>query len=176
MTVDTKHYDKFDVKLTKKEIKAGTIRLDPYRISKEWNVGANDPSGALFHILKTICRYKGKKGNSYEREASSILATITRLVELNKDDSIKEKELDLEKSIQEASGIDLTVPEDLIWINPPTLDESLSIFAETFETRKNPIKHEDLEQYNEFTTDIFSVIKDSQNKAIEKACITKTKT
>ena len=34
--VDSSHYDVFKVKLTKKEIEQGFIRLDPYRVAHEW--------------------------------------------------------------------------------------------------------------------------------------------
>jgi len=78
--VDTSHYDKFVVKLTEAEIEAGELRLDPYRVADEWKIGVRDPSGALFHILKTICRTK--EGNSIMRELHSIKATIVRLIEL----------------------------------------------------------------------------------------------
>jgi hypothetical protein len=84
--VDTKHYDTFDVKLTKKEVESGVIRLDPYRVAKEWNLGGKDPSGCLFHMLKTICRFGVKTGNSVERELGSLEATLKRLKELSSED------------------------------------------------------------------------------------------
>lgn len=81
---NTEHYDVFEVKLSEEEKESGAIRLDPYRVAKEWDVGVKDPSGCLFHILKTIARFGIKSGNTMEREMSSILATITRLIEISK--------------------------------------------------------------------------------------------
>jgi hypothetical protein len=83
MSVDTKHYDIFMVKLSKEEIKAGEIRLDPYRVAFEWDLGVKDPSGCLFHKLKTMSRFGVKEGNSIEREIASLEATLKRLKELH---------------------------------------------------------------------------------------------
>jgi len=84
--VDQSHYDVFEVKLTKEEIKTGVIRLDPYRVASEWRTGEKDPSGCLFHILKNICRFGTKVGNSKERELTGIMSTLTRLVQLSKEE------------------------------------------------------------------------------------------
>lgn len=81
MTV-SEHYDKFEVNLTKKEIKEGKIRLDPYRVAMQWDLGSKDPSGCLFHLLKTIARFGTKKGNTKNREIESLKATIKRMWEL----------------------------------------------------------------------------------------------
>jgi len=81
--LDTAHYDRFSVKLSKKEIKEGVIRIDPYRVAEIWKLGERDNSGCLFHILKTIAR--SKVGNSAIREMESIAATIKRKLELIKD-------------------------------------------------------------------------------------------
>ena len=86
MQVDTQHYDIFEVKLTKQEIKDGVIRLDPYRVALEWDIGTKDPSGCLFHMLKTMSRFGTKEGNSIERELSSLEATLKRKKELPRED------------------------------------------------------------------------------------------
>lgn len=86
--LSTAHYDKFVVKLTKEEIASGEIRLDPYRVALEWSLGTKDPSGALFHILKTIARYGDK--NATSREIQAILATAKRLQDLTKEPVVQE--------------------------------------------------------------------------------------
>jgi hypothetical protein len=73
------HYD-FRYKLTKADIEKGEIKLDPYFISKQWDLGSKDPSGVIFHCLKTIARWGTK--NSVEREIQAMEAQIKRLKEL----------------------------------------------------------------------------------------------
>lgn len=82
MTVDTKHYDAFAVELEHEECESGFVRLDPYRVAKEWDIGGKDPSGCLFHMLKTIARFGVKEGNNIEREVASLQATLTRFKQL----------------------------------------------------------------------------------------------
>jgi len=82
MAVDTKHYDIFTTKVTKIEVKTQQIRLDPYRVSLVWNLGNKDPSGCLFHMLKTIARFNSKEGNTIAREIASLEATLKRMKEL----------------------------------------------------------------------------------------------
>tara|TARA_B110000902_G_C14119790_1_gene517715 strand:- start:473 stop:742 length:270 start_codon:yes stop_codon:yes gene_type:complete len=83
-TVNTKHYDDFEYKITKEDIERGSIRLDPYQVSLLWNIGLKDSSGCLWHILKTISRFGVKEGNSIDREISSMKSTLNRLDELNR--------------------------------------------------------------------------------------------
>lgn len=68
-----KHYD-FTYTLTEKDIKQGSIKIDPYFISKQWKVGSKDDSGALFHILKTVARFGDK--NDIEREVKALHAQV----------------------------------------------------------------------------------------------------
>ena len=74
-----KHYN-FNAKLTSQEIESVEIRLDPYRVAKEWRLGKKDDTGCLFHILKGIARFGDK--NSVEREIKAMEATIKRMKEL----------------------------------------------------------------------------------------------
>lgn len=71
------HYD-FTHKLTKEELHSGVIRIDPYFVASIWKMP--DPTGCLFHILKTIARF-GKK-NEPSREVDSIVKTVRRLEQL----------------------------------------------------------------------------------------------
>lgn len=80
--VDTKHYDKFNYDLTKDELDNGCARIDPYFVALIWKLGQKDPSGCLFHMLKTIARFSDKEGNSVTREIKSLEATIKRMKEL----------------------------------------------------------------------------------------------
>jgi hypothetical protein len=73
------HYD-FFYDLKPHELQNQQIKTDPYFISKQWRVGERDPSGALFHILKTIARFGDK--NPKEREIKAIYLQIKRLAEL----------------------------------------------------------------------------------------------
>lgn len=86
MSVDTSHYDCFNLKLTEEEIASGFVRLDPYKVSKVWDIGTKDPSGCLFHILKTISRFGTKGSNTKLRELASIESTITRKIQLHDED------------------------------------------------------------------------------------------
>jgi hypothetical protein len=79
-TLKTSHYD-FKYKLTKLDIEKGEIKLDPYFISKQWDLGSKDPSGVIFHCLKTIARWGTK--NSVDREIQALKAQIQRLEELH---------------------------------------------------------------------------------------------
>ena len=79
-TLKTSHYN-FKYKLTKADIEKGEIKLDPYFISQQWDLGSKDPSGVIFHCLKTIARFGTK--NSVTREIEALKAQIQRLEELN---------------------------------------------------------------------------------------------
>lgn len=74
-----KHYN-FFYNISPHDEETGQIKVDPYFVSKQWGVGASDPSGALFHILKTIARFGDK--NPVEREIKAIYLQIKRLAEL----------------------------------------------------------------------------------------------
>jgi hypothetical protein len=73
------HYS-FNYTLTDKDREAGTIKVDPYFVSRLWNVGAKDPSGVIWHIFKTCARFGDK--NDKEREITAIYKSIKRLAEL----------------------------------------------------------------------------------------------
>lgn len=73
------HYN-FSYKLSDDEMKAGSVRLDPYFVSRAWDIGGRDGSGVIFHILKTCARF-GEK-NSKSREITAIYKSIKRLAEL----------------------------------------------------------------------------------------------
>lgn len=74
-----KHYD-FFYKLTPQDIVRGEVKIDPYRVSKQWGLGAKDESGVLFHIVKTCARFGGK--NSREREIKALYAQIKCLADI----------------------------------------------------------------------------------------------
>lgn len=74
-----KHYDN-NYTLTQKDIERGFVKIDPYRVSKQWRLGSKDESGVLFHILKTVARF-GEK-NSREREVKALYAQIKCLAEI----------------------------------------------------------------------------------------------
>lgn len=76
--IDT-HYD-FFYELTMEETNLRQLKIDPYFVAKQWRLGERDPSGVLFHILKTIARFGDK--NSKEREIKAIYLQIKRLAEL----------------------------------------------------------------------------------------------
>lgn len=74
-----KHYD-FTYQITQEDIDRGYIKLDPYFISKQWQLGSKDESGALWHIFKTIARFGVK--NPIEREIKAMEASIKRMKDL----------------------------------------------------------------------------------------------
>lgn len=74
-----KHYS-FEYALTKQDKNGGTIKVDPYFVSKQWQLGKKDDTGTIFHILKTIARFGDK--NSKEREIKALYAQVKRLAEL----------------------------------------------------------------------------------------------
>ena len=74
-----KHYS-FEYFVTAKDSETGTIRVDPYFVSKQWQLGKKDDTGTIFHILKTIARFGDK--NSKEREIKALYAQVKRLAEL----------------------------------------------------------------------------------------------
>ena len=74
-----KHYS-FEYFVTVRDSEAGSIRVDPYFVSKQWQLGKKDDTGTIFHILKTIARF-GEK-NSKEREIKALYAQVKRLAEL----------------------------------------------------------------------------------------------
>lgn len=73
------HYD-FFYDLNRREVEVQQLKIDPYFVAKQWRIGERDPSGVLFHILKTVARFGDK--NSEEREIKAIYLQIKRLAEL----------------------------------------------------------------------------------------------
>lgn len=73
------HYE-FDYTLTEKDKEKGMIRLDPYFVSKQWELGSKDETGIIWHCFKTIARFGVK--NSKEREIKALYNQIKRLAEL----------------------------------------------------------------------------------------------
>jgi hypothetical protein len=78
LPIDT-HYN-FMYNLTEADKQAGTIKIDPYFVSQQWNIGSKDPSGVIWHIFKTCARF-GEK-NDKQREIAAIYKSIKRLAEL----------------------------------------------------------------------------------------------
>ena len=74
-----KHYS-FEYTISLQDVDRGSIRVDPYFVSKQWQLGKKDDTGTIFHILKTIARF-GEK-NSKEREIKALYAQVKRLAEL----------------------------------------------------------------------------------------------
>lgn len=74
-----KHYS-FEYAIAEQDKKGGTIKIDPYFVSKQWQLGKKDDTGTIFHILKTIARFGDK--NSKEREIKALYAQVKRLAEL----------------------------------------------------------------------------------------------
>lgn len=74
------HYD-FYYLLTEQDVTTGKIKIDPYFVSKQWNIGSKDESGALWHCFKTISRFGTK--NPIEREIKALHLQVKRLAELN---------------------------------------------------------------------------------------------
>ena len=74
-----KHYS-FEYFIQQSDKESGSIRVDPYFVSKQWRLGKKDDTGAIFHILKTIARFGDK--NSKEREIKALYAQVKRLAEL----------------------------------------------------------------------------------------------
>lgn len=77
------HYG-FKYHLRRDEVLNGHVIIDPYAVAKVWNLGSKDPSGALFHILKTIAKLSKLEGNSLEREIQSIELTLKRYRDVRK--------------------------------------------------------------------------------------------
>lgn len=74
-----KHYS-FEYTISLQDVDRGSIRVDPYFVSKQWQLGKKDDTGTIFHILKTIARFGDK--NSKEREIKALYAQVKRLAEL----------------------------------------------------------------------------------------------
>ena len=89
----TSHYD-VTYHLRRDDTLTGQVVLDPYAVAKIWKLGERDPSGCLFHILKTVARLGQKEGNTLEREIQSIELTLQRYREVRK---INEFEIDSEE-------------------------------------------------------------------------------
>ena len=89
----TEHYG-FKYHLRENEAQTGWVIVDPYAVAKVWRLGERDPSGCLFHILKTIARLGKKEGNSLERELQSIELSLARYRDVRK---INEFEVDQEE-------------------------------------------------------------------------------
>jgi len=75
-----KHYG-FEYELTQSDIDNGSVRLDPYFITRQWKLNKKDDTGILFHCLKLIARF-GEK-NTIEREIRALNAQVKRLADLN---------------------------------------------------------------------------------------------
>lgn len=73
------HYS-FNYTLTDADREKGVIKVDPYFVAKQWQLGSKDDTGVLFHCLKNISRYSDK--NSKEREIKALNLQIKRLAEL----------------------------------------------------------------------------------------------
>jgi hypothetical protein len=73
------HYDA-DYVLTDADRERGAVKIDPYFVALQWRTGTRDPSGVLFHLLKTIARF-GEK-NSREREIRALYKSLLRLAAL----------------------------------------------------------------------------------------------
>ena len=73
------HYS-FKYYITEQDTENGNIKIDPYFVSKQWQLGKKDDTGTIFHILKTIARFGDK--NSKEREIKALYAQVVRLAEL----------------------------------------------------------------------------------------------
>lgn len=73
------HY-KATYTLTPEDLERGTLKIDPYFVSRHWRLGIKDESGALFHQLKTLARF-GEK-NTREREIRALYGQVKRLAEL----------------------------------------------------------------------------------------------
>ena len=73
------HYS-FNYVITENDRKKGVIKVDPYFVAKQYNLGAKDPSGVIWHIFKTCARF-GEK-NDKAREITAIYKSIKRLAEL----------------------------------------------------------------------------------------------
>lgn len=73
------HYS-FEYPIQQADKESGSIRVDPYFVSKQWQLGKKDDTGTIFHILKTIARFGDK--NSKEREIKALCAQVKRLAEL----------------------------------------------------------------------------------------------
>lgn len=74
------HYSSFVYTLTEEDKKAGSLKVDPYFVAMQWQLGKKDDTGVLFHNLKNIARF-GEK-NSKEREIVALYKQIKRLAQL----------------------------------------------------------------------------------------------
>jgi hypothetical protein len=86
-------YD-FRYNLRRDEALNGFVNIDPYSVAKVWNLGTKDPSGCLFHILKTVAKLGNLSGDSLEVEIQSLEATLQRYRNVRK---INEFEIDPEE-------------------------------------------------------------------------------
>lgn len=77
-TIDS-HYN-FEYVLKEPDREAGIIKIDPYFVAKQWDLGSKDPSGVIWHIFKTCARFGAK--NDKGREINAIYKSIKRLAEL----------------------------------------------------------------------------------------------
>jgi hypothetical protein len=77
-TID-KHYS-FNYTLSEEEKKEGSVKIDPYFVAKQWQLGKRDDTGVLFHCLKTLARFGDK--NPVEREIVALYKQVVRLAEL----------------------------------------------------------------------------------------------
>lgn len=79
----TEHYG-FKYHMRFDEHQQGWIIIDPYAVAQVWKLGERDPSGCLFHVLKTLSRLGLKEGNSVEREIRSMELSLARYREVRK--------------------------------------------------------------------------------------------
>jgi hypothetical protein len=73
------HYN-FTYTLTPDDVDAGYLKIDPYFVSQQWNLGSKDSTGVIFHLLKTIARFGDKNGK--EREINALHKSVLRLAQL----------------------------------------------------------------------------------------------
>lgn len=73
------HYD-FTYQLTSEDEIAGSLKIDPYFVSQQWQLGSKDSTGVIFHLLKTLARFGDK--NSKEREITALYKSVVRLAQL----------------------------------------------------------------------------------------------
>ena len=97
------HYDS-KIKLTKADIKNGSVRVDAYAVYRANEIHKQDKSGVLFHLLKTILRFGVK--NTVERE---VLAIVNQSLRLAREEGIDireslKKELNILEEIYDGSN------------------------------------------------------------------------
>lgn len=74
------HYNS-NYQLAPKDIENGYVKIDPYFVSEQWELGSRDNTGVLFHQLKTIARFGDK--HNIEREIKALYNQAKRLAEIH---------------------------------------------------------------------------------------------